>query len=220
MTTTFDKMKHFLSLPDVMSVEFDHSVYDEIIKFCFESATSRRVSEKDLAFLHKRIMKYVVNGFISTDDFKFFINYLDNLRIMIYYLGGFYEEQNVSQISTESSTESSTEYLLNHLHFSAVDANDLLTKKGLPLHHFCLRVSQSQIGNLAVTYVKEENDEKVVADVLIEFVNKPGVIGWAIKEEGKDQPEIYPTVVELINKCKVFKFFCFENNDVPRESLL
>jgi hypothetical protein len=205
--TTFEKIRHASSLADGQKIKFPESDYDEIIKFCFK--TSRRLSENDLAFLQERIQRYVVDGFISSENYKFFITYLDSLRIMIYHLRDFYQAENVDQ------------YLLRDLHFSSVDANDLLTKKGLPLHHFCLRFSQSQIGNLAVTYVNEKNGENVVSDVLIKFVNLGnGGVGWEIQEEGKELPEIYPTIEELIMKCKVFNFFCFENNDLPKESVL
>ena len=211
--TTFEKMRHALSLADGQKIKFPESDYDEIIKFCFNSKTSRRLSEKDLAFLHQRIQRYIVDGFISSENYKFFITYLDSLRIMIYHLRDFYQAENVDP---QAAPASRSQYLLRDLHFSSVDANDLLTKKGLPLHHFCLRFSQSQIGNLAVTYVNEKNGENVVADVLIEFVSLgDGGVGWAIKEEGKALPEIYPTMEELIMKCNVFNFFCFENNDLP-----
>jgi len=213
MATTFEKIRHALSLADGQKIMFPEREYDEIINFCFNSKTSRRLSEKDLAFLHQRIQRYVVDGFISSENYKFFITYLDSLRIMIYHLRDFYQAENVDP---QAAPASRPQYLLRDLHFSSVDANDLLTKKGLPLHHFCLRFSQSQIGNLAVTYVYYDGNEKVVADVLIEFVSLgDGGVGWAIKEDGKALPEIYPTIEELIMKCNVFNFFCFENNDLP-----
>lgn len=201
---------YYLEMKDTQTfILFPTDDYNEIIIFCFYSE-QRPLSEKTFIFLQERPKPYIFDGFIRIDNLQFFIKYLDSWRKMINKLDDFYFKKDGNE-----------NFLLSDLYLSSGDAEKRLQDKNFPLHHFILRGSHSQLHNLAVTYVRvvEGDDPNIMifkcVNVLIESV----LGGWSIKEEGKLIPEIYPTLTELIMKCKVFLSFCFENATFSKDEM-
>jgi hypothetical protein len=202
----FQKMVDYLNIKDTQDfIPFPTQDYNQIIKFCFY-CEQRPLSENTFKFLQERPIPYIVDGLIRVDNLQFFITYVDGWRMMIHKLGYFYFKK-----------DKNDNFLLSDLYLSSVSAEERLTNQNLPLHHFILRGSHTQLYKLAVTYVsiEKESGKKCVKNVLIGSVPD----GWSISEEGKLLPEVYPTLEELIMKCKVFMCFCFDNTSFSKDEM-
>ena len=155
------------------------------------SRENRPIDDEDLAFVLSKVTRYERDGQIGVKEFINWINWIDKMREMIdNLLNMFYE------------TTFHGKYLLNSFRMTSTDAEKIL--EGSPAFTFVLRWSHSSIdylvGCLAVSYIKEDG---TLSHLLISYEDGK----WAIKEEGKAQPELYPCLKELIKGCKVFEVF-------------
>ena len=155
------------------------------------SRENRPIDDEDLAFILSKVTRYERDGQIGVKEFINWINWIDKMREMIDNLWNMFYE-----------TTFHGYYLLNSFRMTSTDAEKIL--EGSPAFTFVLRWSHSSIdylvGCLAVSYIKEDGK---LSHLLISYEDGK----WAIKEEGKAQPELYPCLKELIKGCKVFEVF-------------
>ena len=170
-----------------------------LIRYCL-SRKNRPIEDEDLAFVLSRVTRYERDSQISVKEFINWINWIDNMREMIDNLWNMFYE-----------TTLHGDYLLNSFRMTSTDAEKAL--EGSPAYTFVLRWSLSSIGCLAVSYIKKDG---TLSHLLISYEEDR----WSIKEEGKAQPEVYPCLKELIEKCAVFQVIAGnfpKENNLPKE---
>ena len=207
------KINYYLSIdPEKFPViSYPKEDAKSFICYCFDNP-HRPLSVDTFRFLQTKVNSLVIGDFIKVKEFQYFIQYIDAWRIMIQQMGPFYYEK------------SNGKFLLSDLSVSSIEAKQLLFLKKSQKNDFVLRGSQSQIGYLAVTFVEESEPTGKLTDVLLRFrLDIPGY-GWDIQvDKGKNDgwSDIYPTVKELIQKCKVFSVFCLPDCDnFPKDQML
>lgn len=181
-------------------ITFPHIEHlESLVRYCL-SRKNRPIEDEDLTFVLSRVTRYERDGQISVKEFINWINWIDNMREMIDNLWNMFYE-----------TTLYGDYLLNSFRMTSTDAEKAL--EGSPAYTFVLRWSHSSIGCIAVSYIKEDG---TLSHLLISYEDDK----WSIKEERKPQPEVYPCLKELIEKCAVFKVIAGpfpKENNLPKE---
>ena len=164
--------------PDIMLLQ-------SLVIWCL-SRKNRPIENEDLAFVLFMVTRYKRDGQIGVKEFINWINWIDGMREMI---------DNLQNMFYETTWHG--EYLLNCFRMTSTDAENAL--EGSPEYTIVLRWSLSSIGCLAVSYIKKGGK---ISHLLIKYTK----YGWSIAEDGKE-PEIYPDLKELIEKCDEFGAF-------------
>ena len=200
-------MQEIFQMPNIsLDVILPYNEAVNIVQFCINR--SERESKAGFDFLMTKFTKYMkAHGAISIPELKDAIEYAFKVGIMIDAMGKLYDDHHdgIYLICDLSATSHNAETCL----YAPIKDVRLL-KAPQPILNIhpdpkrtVIRFSQSKPGSMAFSYI---NEVGVVSHSLIiyRFDLPAGNRGWSIVENGKTTPIVYPTMTELLKKCKLF----------------
>lgn len=177
-------------------LSLDGSTVQDMIRFCI-NRPNRPMIQADMAYVYRKFASFLINPVeydtttvmcLPVQDAQWCIRYINGLRILIDAIGEFYYE-----------TDRAGRYLIHPVSYGSGTMQPIM--ETMPVGTFSVHFSQSQISQMAITYVTE-NEARNTARTIIKY--EGGV--WIPSVE--EHTGVYLSIKEFIEQNYLFEALC------------